>query len=529
MDDSLERARAAASGSDSGASPAVQRAGRWFGAALFVALLVAPLGGLDAPQRRAAAVTALVATLWLTQGVPLAAASLLPAALFPLLGVLSAREASVAYMDDLVLLFLGAFMVASGLERWGVHRRMALALVAAFGVEPRRLVLGFIVATGFVSLWINNTAATLMMYPIGLAVISTVGGRRSSPFAHAMLLGIGYAASIGGVATPVGTAPNQLLLGALRNTFPGAPPISFATWTTAWLPFAALYLVVLWLLLTRVALRVGAGAPLSRDVIAAERATLGRMSSGERRMAAVFTATAVLWVTRGGLDFGAVSIPGWGAALAQWQVRTLGGVDPEFFARHVTDATVAIAMSLVCFFLPADRSRKVRLLDWESAGKLPWDVLLLFGGGFCIGKAFAASGLDRALGQALAPAIQGQPAWLVIAIVAAFMTFLSEIASNTALTVIALPVLASAAVQGGYDPRLVMIPATIAASCGFMLPVGTPPNAVVFSSGLVPIGTMARVGLLVDVVGVVLITLVFYFWGRTVLGIESGLPTWAVP
>ncbi len=527
MSQELERARSAASAD--GADPRAQRLGLWLGAALFLGLALLPVPGLDVLQRRAAAVTALVATLWLTQAVPLGAASLVPAALFPLLGVLPAREVSGAYMDDLVLLFLGAFMVARGLESWGVHRRMALALVSVFGVEPRRLVLGFVVATGFVSLWINNTAATLMMYPIALAVITTVGGKRSSPFALAMLLGIGYAASIGGVATPVGTAPNQLLLGALRTSFPRAPAISFATWATAWLPFAAVYLVILWWILTRVALRVDSAGVLTRDVIAAERAKLGPMSRGERWMAAVFALTALLWVTRGGLAIGEFSIPGWGQALAELQARTLGLTSAEKFRPFVTDATVAIAMSLVCFALPVDRARGVRLLDWESAGKLPWDVLLLFGGGFAIARAFQSSGLDGVLGQALAPLLADRPAWLVIALVAAFMTFLSEIASNTALTAIAMPVLAAAAVESGYDPRLVMLPATVAASCGFMLPVGTPPNAVVFSSGLVPIRTMARVGLVVDVVGVVLVTAVFTLWGRKVFGIEDGVPVWALP
>ncbi len=507
----------------------MRRLGLWLGAVLFCGLVLLPIPGLDPLQRRAAAVTALVATLWLTQAVPLGPASLVPAALFPLLGVLPAREVSGAYMDDLVLLFLGAFMVARGLEKWGVHRRMALALVAVFGVEPRRLVLGFVIATGFVSLWINNTAAVLMMYPIALAVISTVGGARSSQFATAMLLGIGYAASIGGVATPVGTAPNQLLLGALRTSFPDAPTISFATWVSVWAPFAAVYLVLLWWLLTRVTLRVESGLALSRDVIAAERAKLGPMSRGERWMASVFTLTALLWVTRGGLAIGDVSVPGWGPALAEFQARTLGLASAEHFKPFVTDATVAIAMSLLCFALPVERGGGARLLDWESAGKLPWDVLLLFGGGFAIARAFQSSGLDRVLGQALAPLIADRPAWLVIALVATFMTFLSELASNTALTAIALPVLAAAAVQSGYDPRLVMIPATVAASCGFMLPVGTPPNAVVFASGLVPIRTMARVGFVVDLVGVVLITVSFALWGRWALGIGDGAPTWALP
>lgn len=511
-----------------GTSPRAQRWGRWLALALFALFLWSPGLELDALQRRTAATTAAVATLWLTQGIPLGAASLLPAALLPLLGVLPAEDAAAPYMDNIVLLFLGAFIVAAGLERWGVHRRMALALVDLVGTQPRRLVLGFTVATAFVSLWINNTAATLMMYPIGLAVISATAREkdaRSSPFAIALLLGIAYGASIGGVGTPVGTAPNQILLGTLGKSFPGAPSISFGAWTLAWLPFAALFTLGTWWILTRVALKVGGESLAGGEAIRAERARLGPPSRGEKLMGAVFGLTALLWVTRADLNLGSLTVPGWSNALARG--LAVEGADPARIARYVTDATVAVGMGVLCFFVPVDRARNVRLMDWDTVAKTPWDVLLLFGGGFCIAKGFSASGLDAALGRSIAPLLSGLSPVLVVAAIALFMTLLSELTSNTVITQLMLPVLAGVATQSGFHPWVLMVPATIAASSGFMLPVATPPNAIAFSSRLIPMGTMARVGLLVDLLGVVLITLVFHYWVRWLWDIGSGVPAWA--
>lgn len=512
-----------------GAEPHVQRFGRWGAVLLFVLILLWPGLPLDTMQRRAAAVTLAVAMLWLTQGIPLGAASLLPAALLPLLGVVPAREAAMVYMDDIVMLFFGAFIVAAGLERWGVHRRMALAVVARVGTRPRALVLGFAAATAFVSFWINNTAATLMMYPIGLAVITTVSGSQKShgsPFAIAMLLGIAYGASIGGIATPVGTAPNQILLGLVRSTFPDAPPISFGSWFLGWLPFVALYVLGLWWILTRFALKVSNESLAAGDTIRAERAKLGRLSRGEWMMSIVFGLTAVAWVTREGLSIGRFELPGWSQSLAVWQAHGVTGVEPAKFARYVTDATVALAVSCLCFFLPVDRKSNTFLLDWPTVAKLPWDVLLLFGGGFCLAKGVQMSGLDAALGRALAPAITGLPLWAIVAIVATFMTLLSELASNTVITNLMLPILAQTAVQSGTHPLALMVPATVAASLGFMLPVATPPNAIAFSSRLIPMRTMARVGLWVDLLGILLVAVIFEVWTRHMLGIGSALPDW---
>jgi sodium-dependent dicarboxylate transporter 2/3/5 len=251
------------------------------------------------------------------------------------------------------------------------------------------------------------------------------------------------------------------------------------------------------------------------------------MSRGEVMMSVVFASTAILWVTREDLALGSLTLPGWSRALAS--LNADAAADVPKLARYVTDATVAVFVACLCFFLPVDRKRGTFLLDWATVAKLPWDVLLLFGGGFCLAKGFQASGLDAALGRALAPLLTGLPAWGIVALTAAFMTALSELTSNTVITNLMLPILAQTAVQCGLHPMLLMFPATIAASCGFMLPVATPPNAIAFSSRMIPMRSMARVGLWVDVLGVVLITLVFELWGAPILGIGTELPAWAVP
>ncbi len=328
----------------------------------------------------------------------------------------------------------------------------------------------------------------------------------------------------------MGTAPNNILLGTLGELYPQAPTISFGSWVAAWLPFAVLYVLALWLLLTRVCLRVHDEELAVGEVVKRERSALGRMSAGERRMSFVFVLTALLWVTREGLELGALSIPGWGRWLAQQQVAGVVGASVQSVGKHVSDATVALVVAVACFLVPSGEARGTRLLDWDAVQRrMPWDVLLLFGGGFCLARGFEASGLDRALGHSLSPLLAGLPSFAIVLAVAAFMTLFSELASNTVLTNLMLPVLAQMAVQGGMDPRFLMMPATIAASLGFMLPVATPPNAIVFSSGRIPMGTMVRVGWWVDLVGVLLLTVVFELWGARVLGIGMELPDWARP
>ncbi|MEM7515526.1 MAG: SLC13 family permease [Planctomycetota bacterium] len=496
--------------------------GLTLGPLLFAALMLLPGLPLDRPQRAAAAVTALTACLWTTLALPLAVTALLPAVLFPLLGVLSSKEIAPCYMHELVLLFLGAFMIALGLERWGVQRRIALGIVLRIGSSPRALCLGFMVAAAFLSMWISNTATTLLLLPIALAAVAAVGGEGEATdpsladFAPCLLLGVAYSASIGGTATLVGTAPNLAFLSIWNDGFGeryGA--IDFGSWMLAWLPLTLLFVPAAWLLLTRVLFRVPKRAPgegETRELLERQRAQLGPWRREELWMVGVFALTALLWTTRRDLDFGFVQIPGWSRWLA----------DPA----SVGDSTVALALATLLFLLPArersapgERGERTWLLTWRTAERLPWEVLLLFGGGFAIAKAFEVTGLAAVLGEGLSPWLEGRATWIVVLATALFLSFLTEVTSNTATTFVLLPIAAEGARAAGIHPLVVMMPATIAASLAFMLPVATPPNAVVTASRLVPPPLMARVGFKLNLLGVALVTIVFHFWvGPRLLG-----------
>lgn len=528
----------------------VQFFGLTLGLALFSVLLWAPGLPLDGMQRKVAAVSALTATFWLTVAIPVGAASLLPAALFPLLGVIPAREVAPIYLRDLVMLFLGAFVVALGLERWGVHRRMALAVIQAVGSSRRRLVLGFMTASAFLSMWINNTATTLLMLPIVSAVLLRVeeedrarGMAKTDPrFGWCLLLGTAYAASVGGMGTLVGTAPNQEFLGQFTELFPGGPKFSFGDWLLAFGPLVFLFVPLGWLVLTQLVYRFedvrGAGSAAIRE----QRRALGPWSSAEKRMAAVFVATACLWVFRADLALGGWTLPGWSRLLMGPEAA-----DPVWYAAHkndISDATVAIFMAVLMFIIPsgaastnrgadgpaggpADGAGASHLMNWRTAAGLPWEVLLLLGGGFCLAYGFKLSGLDVVFGEALAPLLGGQPRWAVALVVALSVSFLTEVTSNTATTAVLLPVMAAAGVAAGLDPMALMLPATLAASAAFMMPVATPPNAVVFATRRIPVPVMARAGLVLNLLMVGLIVLVFEFWAADRLGVAFDTPPWA--
>ncbi len=538
MPDGLTPSRAPhPAAADAGAALATERGSRpartigmVAGPALFLAFLLLPDLELSAAQRGVAAVTALVATFWVTLAIPIGATALLPAALFPLLGVLSADEVARYYMHNLVILFIGAFIVALGLERWGVHKRMALSIVAKVGTRPRRLVLSFMLAAAFLSLWLNNTATTLMMLPIVVAVIDNVRPPEADrglrdPFALCLLLGTAYAASVGGMGTPVGTAPNQQFLGQLAILFPEAPKISFGLWLVAWGPLVLSFIAVAWLVLTYVLFPMGRVRTAGIEVVRVERAKLGRMGRGEVLMSLVFVATALAWVTRADLDLGFVRLPGWSRLFygermldAQWYRANEG---------YISDSTVALLAAAACFLIPVDAKRGEYLMDWRTARELPWDVLLLLGSGIAIAGGFRASELDAVVGEQLAPLFAGRSSWVTVGGTVLFVTFLTELTSNTATTAVLLPILGRAAVACGIDPLMLMGPATIAASAAFMLPSATPPNAVVFASRRVTIAQMARTGLVLNLVTIVLVTVVWELWVRRVWGVGEGLPSWA--
>ncbi|MGD8452625.1 MAG: SLC13 family permease [Phycisphaerae bacterium] len=484
----------------------------------------------------AAAVTALVACWWITVAVPIPVTSLLPLLLLPLVGVLPVRQAAVPYADANVFLFMGGFVIALGVERWGLHRRIALHIVRIVGTGRSTIVLGFMIASAVLSMWISNTATTLMMLPIGLAVIGALadltpqdGPRPRANFAAALMLGIAYAASVGGVGTPIGTPPNISFRGQLARLYPAAPEISFGQWLLLLLPLVCVFVPVIWLVLVRITCPVGRGGlRAGREVIRQQLAALGPMRRPEITMLIVFVATALLWITRS-IPLGEDANCGWAALLEGW-LAPADGSPSRFNAAFINDATVALLMAVLMFAIPAGRDAEgtpQRLMNWETATRLPWGILLLFGGGFAIAAGLRGSGLSLWCGQVFAEMDLHNPLLLVPG-VCLLMTFLTEMTSNTATTEVMLPIVANVGQALGYHPLLLMLPATISASCAFMLPVATPPNAIVFGSGQVEMGRMVRTGLILNLIGVVLVTAVIYFLVQPVLGIDlRELPDWA--
>lgn len=488
----------------------------------------------------AAAVTVLVACWWITVAIPIPVTSLLPLVLFPLVGVMPIRQAAIPYANSNVYLFMGGFIIALGIERWGLHRRIALHVVRLVGTSRSTIVLGFMLASALLSMWISNTAATLMMLPIGLAIVSAMeelGGdedpKRQANFAAALMLGIAYAASIGGVGTPIGTPPNISFRGQFTRLFPEAPEISFGHWMLLFIPLVIVFLPVLWLVLVRVTCPVGRErVRVGREVIAENLRRLGLMRRPEKLVLGVFVLTALLWMTRS-IPIGEVDY-GWSGFLERW--LTPAGRGPYLFrACYINDATVALGMAVLLFIIPAGGVcntqnggvRREYLMNWETAQRLPWGILLLFGGGFSIAEGFNASGLSFWCGQEFAAIGITNPLLVVIG-VCLLMTFLTEITSNTATTQVMLPILARVSLAMGVNPLMLMLPATVSASCAFMLPVATPPNAIIFGSGCVKMSRMVRTGLILNLIGVVLITATFYLVVKPILGIDlATMPVWA--
>lgn len=495
------------------------------GVALFLLAGFLPFPeGLDPyPARMAGGVTAFVAVLWLGNAMPMGAASLFPIALMPALGVLPIGQAASSYAHPILWLFFGGFVLALGIERWGLHRRIALVIIAWTGVKPAFLVLGFMLSSAFLSMWLMNTSTTLMLLPIAMALVDSmkrsgaVTEEGSKNFAFTLLVGIAYAASIGGTATPIGTAPNGIYLSAYGELeAQGAPPMSFLLWMAFAIPLVMIMIPAVWLLLTRVLAPVEGGDPLAAEILAKERDELPKMDKAEKSMLWLFVLAAVLWTTRRDLDLGELGfIPGW------WRLLPV----PD--ARYVGDGAVAVFVGLLAFVLPSGKKRGQALMDWPTARRMPWEILFLLGGGIAIARAFKETGLAAAVGGALEPVVGQLHPLLMIVIVCTVMTFLTEVTSNTAMTSLMLPILAAACTVVGMDPRLLMLPATLSASCAFMLPIATPPNAIVFSSGQIPMQRMAKVGFWLNLVGIVVITMVVWFLAAPLLGIDTtSTPEW---
>jgi solute carrier family 13 (sodium-dependent dicarboxylate transporter), member 2/3/5 len=462
--------------------------GRFLGFGVFVALLLLPPPGALEPQAwRVAAVGSLLAILWLTEALPVAATALLPLVLFPVLGITSIDAAAAPYANPLIFLFLGGFMLGLAIERCNLHRRIALNVIHSVGAREDLQIGGFMIATAALSMWVSNTATVVMMLPVALSIVPMGTDGHIDPtkrgFAAALLLSVAYAASIGGVATLIGTPPNALLAGFMRETYD--IEIGFAQWMLIGLPVSISMFVICWWLLTRVLYAVERQPlPGARLMIADALRALGPMSTAEKRVAAVFAVTATLWVTRPLLD--------------DW-----------FPALRLSDTTIAVFGALLLFIVPSGDGPGRYLLTWRYAERLPWGVLLLFGGGLSLAAAVSGSGLAEGIGEAF----RGFAAWPVIALVVAVtlaIVFLTELTSNIATSATFLPIVAALAVSLGEHPLTFAIPAVLAASFAFMMPVATPPNAIVFSSGYVTIPQMVRAGLWLNLIGSVVILGVVY-------------------
>jgi sodium-dependent dicarboxylate transporter 2/3/5 len=471
---------------------------RWIiaGPIVFFFLLLGPQPEGVTPQGQATlAMAGWMAVWWLTVAIPLAVTALLPLVLIPALGIGTAAAAAGPYANPVIFLFMGGFFIAAAMQRWDLHRRVALAVVRRTGTSPRRLVAGFMIACALLSMWMSNTAAVLMMMPIGIAVLSlipavpTEGKTGSERLGVALMLGIAYAGSIGGVSTLIGTPPNAVLAG-LADELLGVD-VSFARWMTIGLPVSAAMLIACWALLCFVLYRLpGRSIAGADEVIEAERAKLGPWHSAERATAIVFLLAALSWILRSPKQIGVITIPG---------IQTL--------LPQVGDSTIAIAAGLLLFLWPArDRSgRRTRVLDWGTAARIPWDILVLFGGGLSLASAFASTGLTGWLGGELA-VMAGLPDLLILAAVATTFVFLTEITSNTATATLGLPVMAALGPAVGVEPLALMAAAAMGASMAFMLPVATPPNAIVFGTGYIPPAEMRRTGFWLNWIGIIVIT-----------------------
>lgn len=461
------------------------------GPLLFLAVLVWPRPpGLEPAGQATLAVTAWMATWWLTVAVALPVTALLPLALFPILGIADPARTAAPYANPIIFLFLGGFWLAAAIERWGLHRRLAFAVIARTGTGPRRLVAGFMVVTAFISMWVSNTATAAMMMPIGLAVLRLAEEPPGeSALGTALMLGIAYAASIGGAATLIGTPPNAIFAAAAGELAGRA--VGFAQWLAFGLPISVVMLALAFATLCLVHARLPRH-PLPRmtESLARQRAEMGAWSPGERGTAIVCALTALAWLAREPKAIGAFHVPG---------IQT--------FVPALEDATIAMAAAVVLFLTPvragADRTP---LLDWEHARRIPWGILILFGGGLTLARQFEETGLTTWVAGHLV-ALDGLPPLALVAVVAILFIFLTELTSNTATAALAMPVLASVASATGTPPLALMATAAVTSSLAFMLPVATPPNAIVFATGYIRSGQMARAGLTLNLAGVVAVTL----------------------
>jgi len=430
----------------------------------------------------------LMAVWWATEAVPIAVTALLPIVVFPLLGIATIQDTTAPYANKVIYLFLGGFIVAFAMQRWNLHRRIALNVLQHVGGNGRSLVGGFMLASAIISMWVMNTSTTMMLLPIAVSIIAvihkTVDGlddHAKESFQYSLLLGVAYGATIGGMATLVGTAPNAMLAAFMQETY--GTEIDFSRWMLVGLPLSAMMLPLAWLILTRFAFKVDfKTSDEGKAVLRQLKDELGDMTVPEKRVATVFVLMAATWVLRPLL----VTLPG------------LSALD---------DSGIAMAGGMALFLIPSGEKSDPMLLRWTYAERLPWSVLILFGGGLTLASAVTRTGLAEWLGASL-QTVGTLPLFALVIIAATMIIFLTELTSNIATTATFLPVVGAIAIESGFDPIVLTVPVTLAASCAFMLPVATPPNAIVFGSGMLTIPKMVRAGMMLNIVGIFLVSIV---------------------
>ncbi|MFA7227428.1 MAG: SLC13 family permease [Melioribacteraceae bacterium] len=477
----------------------IKSLGFYLGIILFLVIWLLADFGIEYHNAKLVAATAsLMAAWWIFESVPLSVTSLVPLILFPVTGALSSSSAAAQYMNTTIFLFIGGFVIAIAMEKWNLHKRIALSVILFFGSNPSKIILGFMTASGFISMWISNTATCLMVLPIGLSIIYKVekefGKERSANFSKALMIAIAYSCTIGGIATLIGTPPNLIFLRMYKITFPEYPLMKFGEWMLFGVPIAIVMMFLAWLVLTKIVFRLDKNLILDKKIIREEKIKLGEMTFEEKAVMTIFIMTSFLWIFRSDLDLGILKIPGWSNLFST--------------ASFIEDSTVAITMALILFLIPCGSAgdKKKFILEQDDILKIPWDIVLLFGGGFALAEGFVQSGLSKLIGHEFLM-LKNIPPLALVAVICIIVVFSSELTSNTAQTTIMLPLLASLAKEIDVNPLMIMVPATFSVSLAFMLPVGTPPNAIVFGSQRLKVWDMVKAGFILNIVGIIVIVL----------------------
>lgn len=483
------------------------------GVLLFIVIqfLLAPDGMSDG-AKAAAGVVVLMSVWWITEAVPVYVTALVPLVLFPVFDVLSAAETSSNYGHNYVLMFLAIFFLAKAIEVQNLHKRIALTILSFFGTSRSHIVLSMMVATAFVSMWIANITTALMMLPIGLSIIekdenNTVGNNR---FAPALMLAVAYSASIGGLATLIGSPTNMIFIGIFEKLFPYAPTFNFFKWLKIGMPVVVIFLPIFWLFIIKY-FKIEGRLSDNLNIVKKELVDLGVMQSGEKRVLLVAFFTVLAWVFKDAIYIGDIHIYGW---------TELIGI-----SGRIHDSTIAMTSAILLFVIPANGERK--LLNWKEACQVPWGVVIIVGGGYAVANGFDVTGLAQWLGGQL-NFVDGLSFFTVLIAVIVFVLFFTEFNSNTASANILLPILSSTALAANMNPLLFMVPATVVCSCAFMMPAATGPNTVVFASNRVSVPEMIKCGFWLNLITMVLLPLIFYFVIIPWLDIELEMPKWVL-